>query len=81
MASGRVSAVAPWSVDDAPGEYIERQLKAIVGIEVQIARVEAKWKLSQNQPAREAAGVLAGLASLDDPNAQRVAAMMREVAR
>jgi transcriptional regulator len=71
-------AAAPWSIDDAPTDYIERNVKAIVGIELQISRIEAKWKLSQNQPEREAAGVLDGLASTDEPGAQRVAAMMRE---
>ena len=38
----------PWSVDDAPRPYVEGQLKAIVGIELVISRVEGKWKLSQN---------------------------------
>lgn len=40
----------PWSVDDAPRAYVEGQLKAIVGVEVQITRIEAKAKLSQNRP-------------------------------
>jgi transcriptional regulator len=51
----------PWSVDDAPERFIGGQLRAIVGIEVRITRVEAKWKLSQNRPAADVAGVLAGL--------------------
>ena len=41
----------PWSVDDAPRNFIEGQLRAIVGIELEITRVEAKAKLSQNRPA------------------------------
>ncbi|MDT7624966.1 MAG: transcriptional regulator, partial [Pseudonocardiales bacterium] len=41
---------APWSVDDAPGKFIAGQLRAIVGIELTISRVEAKFKLSQNRP-------------------------------
>jgi transcriptional regulator len=48
---------APWSVDDAPRAFIEGQLRAIVGIELVITRVEAKWKLSQNRSAEDIAGV------------------------
>lgn len=48
---------APWSVDDAPRPFVEGQLRAIVGIEVAITRIEAKWKLSQNRSAEDIAGV------------------------
>ena len=41
---------APWSVDDAPAQYVATQLRAIVGLEVVISRVEAKAKWSQNRP-------------------------------
>lgn len=41
----------PWSVGDAPADYIEKMLGAIVGIEITISRLEGKWKASQNQPA------------------------------
>ena len=51
----------PWAVSDAPEPYIAGQLKAIVGIEVEIDRVEAKWKLSQNRSAADVAGVIDGL--------------------
>jgi len=50
-----------WSVDDAPRRFIEGQLRAIVGLELQITRIEAKAKLSQNRPAADIAGVVAGL--------------------
>ncbi|MDB5907914.1 MAG: transcriptional regulator [Massilia sp.] len=47
---------APWSVSDAPAEYIDTLLKAIVGIEIPIGRLQGKWKLSQNRlPADQAA--------------------------
>ncbi|HEY2203910.1 MAG TPA: FMN-binding negative transcriptional regulator [Pseudonocardia sp.] len=52
---------APWSVDDAPPEFIAGQLRAIVGVEITISRVEAKLKLSQNRPAADVAGVIDGL--------------------
>jgi transcriptional regulator len=51
----------PWSVDDAPAPYVAGQLRAIVGVEVAITRVEAKAKWSQNRPATDIEGVIAGL--------------------
>jgi transcriptional regulator len=51
----------PWSVDDAPERFISGQLRAIVGVELVITRIEAKAKLSQNRPAADVAGVAAGL--------------------
>ena len=52
---------SPWSVDDPPAEYIAGQLRAIVGIEIKITRIEAKFKLSQNRPAADIDGVIAAL--------------------
>jgi len=51
----------PWSVDDAPRAFIEGQLRAIVGVELLITRIEAKAKLSQNRPAADIEGVITGL--------------------
>ena len=51
----------PWAVDDAPERYVTGQLRAIVGVEVRIRRVEAKWKLSQNRPGADIDGVVEGL--------------------
>ena len=51
----------PWSVDDAPGRYVEKQLKAIVGLQLRIERVEGKAKFSQNRSEEDAAGVIDGL--------------------
>jgi transcriptional regulator len=51
----------PWSVDDAPERYISGQLRAIVGVELVITRIEAKAKLSQNRPDADIDGVVAGL--------------------
>src|SRR6201999_3369547 len=55
-----------WSVDDAPRKFIEGQLRAIVGLELQITRIEAKAKLSQNRPAADVDGVIAGLRERGD---------------
>jgi transcriptional regulator len=51
----------PWSIDDAPSRYVRGQLRAVVGVELQITRVEAKAKASQNRPAADVEGVVRGL--------------------
>ena len=56
----------PWSVDDAPRAFVEGQLRAIVGLELQITRIEAKAKLSQNRPVGDVAGVVTGLSARGD---------------
>jgi transcriptional regulator len=50
----------PWSVDDAPRPFTDAQVKGIVGIEIPVARIAGKWKLSQNRPEADRAGVVAG---------------------
>ena len=52
---------APWSVADAPATYVEKQLRAIVGVEMSIETVEGKAKLSQNRSEEDRAGVIRGL--------------------
>jgi transcriptional regulator len=59
----------PWSVDDAPAPYVAGQLRAIVGIEVAISRVEAKAKWSQNRPGADIDGVIEGLRAAGHPTA------------
>jgi transcriptional regulator len=51
----------PWAVSDAPADYIDVMLKGIVGFALPIARLEGKWKMSQNRPAEDRAGVITGL--------------------
>lgn len=53
--------VAPWSVDDAPTDFTERLVEAIVGVEIKIETLTGKLKASQNQPERNRTGVKAGL--------------------
>ncbi len=55
-----------WSVDDAPRKFIDGQLRAIVGLELRITRIEAKAKLSQNRPVGDVAGIVAGLTARDE---------------
>ena len=67
----------PWSVSDAPADYIERLLRGIVGLTLTVTRVEAKRKMSQNKPAADTAGVIEGLALSPDPRDRLVAEAMR----
>jgi transcriptional regulator len=53
----------PWHVSDAPADYLDAMLKAIVGIEIEVTRVEGKFKLSQNRSAEDRTGVVLGLES------------------
>ena len=66
----------PWEVTDPPEGFIDKQLRAIVGIELRIERVDAKAKLSQNRSEEDRSGVIAGLESDGGP-AGAVAHAMR----
>jgi transcriptional regulator len=70
----------PWSVDDAPEKFVAGQLRAIVGVELAITRIEAKAKLSQNRPEADVVGVVAGLRGErgDEQSARDVEAANRE---
>jgi transcriptional regulator len=50
----------PWQVDDAPAAFVTAQIKGIIGVEIPIGRIEGKWKVSQNRPEPDRAGVAAG---------------------
>jgi transcriptional regulator len=66
----------PWGVDDAPADYIEQMLSAIVGLRIEVTRVDAKWKASQNRSASDRAGVAAGLADEPGDEARAMAALV-----
>ena len=66
----------PWSIVDAPADYVAGMLKAIVGFEIPIARLEGKWKMSQNRPAEDRAGVVDGLQRVGRPAETAVAEVM-----
>lgn len=52
---------APWAVDDAPAEYLDKMIGGIVGLEIAVTSLEGKWKMSQNRNAADRAGVAGGL--------------------
>jgi transcriptional regulator len=66
----------PWQVSDAPADHVEKMLRAIVGIEIAIERVEGKSKLSQNHPRANRVGVIAGLHRRDAHGDEALAELM-----
>lgn len=70
MEAGRAQE---WAVSDAPPEFVAAQMKGIVGVEIVVAGIVGKAKMSQNRNEADRAGVREGLAGEDDPRAQAVA--------
>ncbi|HTJ01838.1 MAG TPA: FMN-binding negative transcriptional regulator [Methylovirgula sp.] len=68
----------PWSVDDAPDDYIAMMLRGIVGIEIEVSRLEGKWKMSQNRVLADREGVAEGLRKAHDENADAVADLVEK---
>ncbi len=68
----------PWRVADAPTDYIDKMLGAVVGIEIAITALSGKWKLSQNQPAANRTGVVAGLGARGSADELQVAALIAD---
>ena len=67
---------APWSVSDAPRDFIARQLRGLVGLEIEITELEGVWKASQNKTVEDAAGVAAGLREADDRESSAMATLV-----
>jgi transcriptional regulator len=58
----------PWKVSDAPADYINQQMRGIVGLEMPIRRLEGKWKVSQNRDERDRGAVIEELSKLNTPD-------------
>jgi transcriptional regulator len=70
---------SPWQVTDAPAVYIDSQLKAIVGFDLQILRLEGKQKFNQNRSVEDRTGVIQGLRELREERKTQVAELMEEI--
>jgi transcriptional regulator len=70
----------PWKVTDAPADFIDTMVGAIVGLEVRITRLIGKWKVSQNRPAPDRQGVVEGLLQRGDHPAAEMADLVRRSA-
>lgn len=69
---------APWRIEDAPADFLEHMLTAVVGIEIVISRLVGKWKTSQNQPARNQAGIVRGLRASGTASATAMADLVEQ---
>jgi transcriptional regulator len=67
----------PWALADAPGDYVDKLMRGIVGVELSIERIDAKRKLSQHRPAAEQQSVIAALSQSADPRDRAVAQAMQ----
>ena len=68
----------PWKVADAPPEFTDKLLQSIVGIEIPIARLVGKWKVSQNRPEPDKLGVVAGLLAREDALSREMASLVNK---
>jgi transcriptional regulator len=69
---------APWAVTDAPADFIEKMVAAVVGIEISITRLVGKWKIGQNRSTSDRVGVVEALERETVPSGATIAALMRE---
>ena len=72
------SSATPWRVDDAPPAYVNDLMQAIVGIEITISRIDAKWKISQNKTAQDRMNIANGLAEQKNAQSQEISTMMAD---
>jgi len=75
-AHNEAASAVPWRLEDAPADYTEKLIGAIVGVEMPIARLLGKWKTSQNQSAENRAGVVRGLRARGDETALAMAGLI-----
>jgi transcriptional regulator len=72
---------APWAVSDAPDDFVAAQIRQIVGVEIEIADIRGKWKVSQNRKAEDRAGVIAGLRADPGEGASEMAGIVEQPGR
>jgi transcriptional regulator len=68
----------PWSVDDAPGDYIEKLARGIVGLTLPINSIEGVWKLNQHRSEEDRLGMISGMEKREDADSHEIARIMRE---
>ncbi len=66
----------PWGVEDAPADYIEKLLRAIIGVEIPVNRLVGKWKLNQNRPPRDRASVISSLHAINNESTSTMAELI-----
>lgn len=71
----------PWSIDDAPADFIQGLQRGIVGLTLRVARLEGVWKIAQHHPEPNRRGVIAGLAASDKAVDRAMATVMQQAER
>ena len=71
----------PWAVSDAPHDFTEKLIEAIVGIEIVVTKLSGKWKVNQNQPPLNQASVIQGLRASDERDAASMAELVEAGAK
>jgi len=71
----------PWAITDAPQDYIQKMLPAIVGLEIEVSSIEGQWKLSQNQVEENKQGVIEALKKSKDDASKQIAALVEAQAK
>ena len=69
---------APWRMEVLPEPYVASMLTGIVGVEIALSRLDAKFKLSQNRPAADRPRIIVALERREDAESRAVARLMRE---
>lgn len=72
------SQSTPWKIDDAPKDFTDLLIDAIVGVEIPILKIEGKWKTSQNRPNADKIGVAAALSDRANDEARAMASLIRQ---
>ena len=80
-ATHEAGRAAPWAVGDAPADFVAAMARQIVGLEIEIVDLSGKWKASQNRPAADRAGVIAGLTEDGGADALAMAAIVRQATK
>ncbi|MGZ9712313.1 FMN-binding negative transcriptional regulator [Glaciimonas sp. GNP009] len=80
-ANNEANLPTPWAVEDAPYDYTEKMISAVVGIEITITRLIGKWKVSQNQSTQNRATVIEALNTSGGAQAVSMAMLIRDAAK
>jgi transcriptional regulator len=75
------SQPVPWKIADAPPDFIDSMVAAIVGIEMPLSQVSGKWKMSQNRPAVDKPAIVAALEAQGTDRARGTAALVKQAAK
>jgi len=76
-AANESSRTSPWKITDAPSDYIDKMIRAVVGIEIPIARLVGKLKVSQDEPMQDRLGTVTGLRTEGGEDAVKMASLVK----